>query len=279
MDFTHIIITRFNVPTKTWSKTRQGDKPLSDKWLQDRFDIFEKYCLPSFKNQSNKNFEWLVFFDVNTPETYLEKIKAIGKNFPIFHPIFVQDSDELHERVPKEVANYLNPNRDFVITTDIDNDDLLHFNYVSTIQEHFQPKHNLVIDLVKGLQVTKNFTSNAFVNQFYMVANPFVSLVESVEAFGTVMKDKHLAYRNYPHYISFDKEPRFIQLIHANNLVNDTILNSKRIANIDFSDYGISKADHFKISNINVAINNINRKFKILGQNMIQKKILNFSRR
>lgn len=270
-NFIHVITTRFNVPTKVWTVTRDGQKPLSDAWLKDRFEIFRKYCLPSFKNQENQNFIWLVFFDTQTPQNYLDEIEGIQKDFPKFQPVFVNDFDEMYTMALKTISTHFSPETEYLISTDIDNDDLLHKNFISEIQRLFQPKHNFVIDLIRGLQLTKTLGNKAVANDFYMIANPFISLVENISDFGTVMKDKHLSYRNYPDYTYFDAEPRFIQFIHANNLVNETV-NSKKISNIDFTDYGIASENHFKISALDANLSNFKRKFKLLGKLLIKNK-------
>lgn len=264
MNFIHVITTRFNVPTSVWTVTRGGAKPLSEEWLKDRFEIFQKYCLPSFKNQSNKNFSWLVFFDVNTPENYKLEIEKIQKEFSPFQPMFVRDFEEMHQKALEIISTFFDDATQFLISTDLDNDDLLHRQFIETVQQKFEPKHDFVIDLKRGIQLTKTTENKAFINVFYMVANPFVSLVEDKNSFGTVMKEEHLKYRNYKNYTSFDSEPRFIQYIHTNNLVNDSEENAERITNLNFSDYGITKENEFKISKYEALIFNIKRKFRTL---------------
>lgn len=265
INFIHIITTRFNVPTKIWTKTREGDKPLSEDWLKDRFEIFQKYCLPSFKNQSNENFIWLVFFDKEIPQEYKIIIDQIKKDFPKFIALFVQDFEDMQIKALEIIPSFYTTDTKFVITTDIDNDDLLHRDFVKTVQDHYEPRNNLVIDLKRGLQLTHTPGKKALLNVFYMVANPFISLVEDKNKVGTVMKEEHLKYRTYPNYTSYDAEPRFIQFIHANNLVNNTKYGAKRIRIIDFSDYGISIENYFKISATSAIIKNILRKKNLVA--------------
>ena len=75
--FIHIITTRFNVPTENWAQTRAGHTALTDEWHEHRFELFQKYTFPSFKNQKNKNFVWLVFFYVNTKTKYQKLIRTL----------------------------------------------------------------------------------------------------------------------------------------------------------------------------------------------------------
>lgn len=261
--FIHVITTRFNVPTKIWTKTREGNKPLSEEWLKDRFEIFQKYCLPSFINQSNQNFIWLVFFDKETPQEYKIIINKIKKYFPKFISLFVNDFEHMQVKTLELITSFYEADTEFVITTDIDNDDLLHREFINTVQEHYQPIHNFVIDLKRGLQLTNITSEKAILNVFYMTANPFVSLVEDKNKVETVIKEEHLKYRNYPNYTSYDAEPRFIQYIHSNNLLNKTDIGCKQISFLNFKDYGISSDHQFKISKFNVTIHNLLRKIKM----------------
>lgn len=261
MNFIHVITTRFNVPTSIWTETRDGKKPLSEEWLKDRFEIFKKYCLPSFITQSTQNFYWFVFFDENTPEIYLQEIKNIQIRYPSFQPKFVKNYEEMYTQTIEGIQELCIASTKYIITSDIDNDDLLHQNYIKTIQELYQPQHDLVIDLKRGLQLTKISNSLAKINVFYMVANPFVSLVEDVHKYKTVLKHSHTTYRDYPNYVSYDAQPMFIQYIHSNNLVNTTRNNAQRLWKLNFSDYGIAQENHFKISTKDAIVENFKRKF------------------
>lgn len=260
--FKHIISTRFNVPTEIWTTTREGKKPLSDEWLEDRFGIFLNYCLPSFKNQSQKNFVWLVFFDIHTPKKYVGIISDIEKECKQFHPVFVQDFQEMSARLLEMIPQFFDDKTEYVITTDIDNDDMIHRSFVAEVQKSFKPVHNLVIDLRLGLQLTKTGVNKGIANYYYQVANPFVSLVEKISDFRTVTKENHLNYRNYPNIVMADKTPLFIQFIHKNNLMNDTFQNSKRISKINYSDFGISKENELLLSDITTFVFNTKRLLK-----------------
>ena len=69
MNFEHFIITRFNLPI--YSKTKSGNISSTEtKYLDNRFKLFMNYCLPSIKQQTCQNFKWLVLFDINTPDEY-----------------------------------------------------------------------------------------------------------------------------------------------------------------------------------------------------------------
>lgn len=236
--FIHIITTRFNVPTENWAETRSGYTPLTEEWHEHRFELFQKYTFPSFKNQKNKNFVWLVFFDVNTKPKYLQIISNLQQDFPNFTPVFVQNGDEINSGITNIFENYFQKDTQFVISTDIDNDDLLHEDFVDTVQILFKPDHNTVIDLRRGLQMSLIKRNKVLVNEFYAVANPFVSIIENVTAFKTIMNERHTNFRNYQNVVRYDHKPLFIQLIHSQNLMNTT-LKTKAISKINFKEFGI----------------------------------------
>ena len=50
-EFQHIIITRFNLRNHQWSNRTKNNTPvLTESWLEDRFDLFENFCLPTAAN-------------------------------------------------------------------------------------------------------------------------------------------------------------------------------------------------------------------------------------
>lgn len=65
-------LTRFNI--LLWQKDKEGSPVRTKKWLNHRFSLFEKYCLPSIKNQTCQDFEWIVLLDSTTPEIYKSKM-------------------------------------------------------------------------------------------------------------------------------------------------------------------------------------------------------------
>lgn len=48
-------------------------------FLNKRLDIFERYCMPSLKNQTCQDFQWLVMFDINTPQVIKDRLVILEK--------------------------------------------------------------------------------------------------------------------------------------------------------------------------------------------------------
>ena len=61
MKIKHIVITRFNL--KIWQKDKSNKTTLGEDWMEERFNLFERFCFPSLMHQSDKNFRWLCLFD------------------------------------------------------------------------------------------------------------------------------------------------------------------------------------------------------------------------
>jgi hypothetical protein len=96
------------------------------------------------------------------------------------------------------IPQFFTPDTQFVITSELDNDDMLHKDYVKTVQEHFKPVHDLVIDLRRGFQLTMLPGRKAIVKLYNAAVNPFVSLAESKDNFQTVLKERaHNCFRDY----------------------------------------------------------------------------------
>lgn len=269
--FVHVIMTRFNVPTKGWNETRSGYKPLTEEWLDDRFKLFRTYVLPSYKNQTNQNYIWLTFFDTNTSDKFRKIIKEIEAEYPVFRAVFVEDFDAMKTKAVEVIPQFFTPETKFVITSELDNDDMLHQDYIKTVQEHFKPIHDLVIDLRRGYQLTMLPGRKAVVNVYNAVVNPFVSLAESVDNFKTMLKERaHNSYRHYPDFSVEDSKEMYIQIIHQYNLMNVTFKH-KAVPEVDFSEYGMTEDTKFTIDRFKTLQHNIARVPFVMG--LILKKI------
>ncbi|WES96777.1 glycosyltransferase [Chryseobacterium arthrosphaerae] len=271
--FVHIIMTRFNVPTKGWNETRSGFKPLTEEWLDDRFRLFRTYVLPSYKNQTNQNFVWLTFFDVNTSDKFRKIIKEIETEYPTFKAVFVEDFDVMKTKAVEIIPQYFSPDTKFVITGELDNDDMLHKDYIKTVQEHFKPVHDLVIDLRRGFQLTVLPDRKAIVKLYNAIANPFVNLAESTDNFQTVLKERaHNCFRDYKNFSTEDSKEMYIQIVHQYNLMNAPFKH-KAVSGVDFSDYGMTEDTTFTIDHFKTLKHNISRIPFVMGH--ILKRVFN----
>jgi len=215
--FQHYILTRFNLRATDWTTTKNKEKVLTEEWLKERFDLFENYCFSSVKNQSNQNFKWLVFFDINTPENYKLKVEEYRKSYDNFYPFFI---DGMPNFLPEIIKNIrLLDTEKFIITSRLDNDDCIHEDYINVVQSYFDSQNHLAIDLIDGytLQTGKNIRLG-FQKHLY---NPFISLIEMKDDFKSVwFRSRHGSWKHEKNIIRVKDKRLWLGVIHAKNKVN-----------------------------------------------------------
>lgn len=237
----HFLGTRFNLTVPDWKTSKNGEAVLTEKWLENRFNLFKNYCLPSVKNQTNQNFVWCIFFDVNTPLIYKKKIEIISQEYKNLHPIFIDGISNLVPSFKDFIIK--NSNYDeYIITTRLDNDDLIHKDFIKTIQKLYSPIAETVIDLQSGYQVTLpiNF-KNHQIRSYNHPSNAFISVIEHIDNFNTIYSKMHYDWKNSNNIISYDKKKMWIELVHQENKVNYTLIGLKRKYSISNNDFGVKK--------------------------------------
>lgn len=219
--FEHFLLTKFNKGLYTQSKQTRGDRKARDEWMVHRIRLFEKYCLPSIKNQVNQDFKWLVLFDGKTPKEFRRKIEEYAqyKNFiPVFDGWF-----------DRHIKKLIRPETQYLITTRIDNDDAFHKNAIKKIQLHFTeensgPTRNLFLNFPIGYclddqtgQITLNGSKS----------NPFITLIEKVKRSPRGVSIKTVRCMNHSHLDRVGKieqictaTPMWVQVIHERNISN-----------------------------------------------------------
>lgn len=232
--FEHYILTRFNIARSFGKKVRdkKADLPqknLDESYLEQRFEMFEKYTFPSLQMQTNQSFKWLVFFHADTPEKFKIKIRDYQKRMPSFIPIFLTEEQSMTSEggeSEKAVTAYIQENcqTEWVLTSRIDNDDIYDKSYVETVQNYIKTheKERYILSLSYGLQydIRKNLLL-----QYKRVTNHFISLFSPVgEQMNHINWMNHGKLRQYQididHYD--DKTPKWVELVHETNQKNDT---------------------------------------------------------
>ena len=241
----HFLITRFNLRHDGWTAAKDGQLVLNEDWLSQRFNLFNHYCLPSVKNQSNQNFFWSVFFDTETPQIYKEIIEQISESYSVFQPIYINGYPELLDSLKNFIHHHIGEKDEYIITTRLDNDDLIHKDFIDSIQNLFKPIDKMVIDLRHGYQICVKGPKNE-IREYDNSFNPFVSLVESRSYYKTVLSQMHRDWKNANATIVFDKKRLWIELIHQKNKLNEVDNNLKRVSSIKNTDFGLSSSFAFK---------------------------------
>lgn len=172
--FQHIILTRFNL--LLWDKSKDNRKVRTARWLEHRFALFEKYCLPSVKNQTCKDFEWIVLFDSMTPKLYKSRVAEYQKSCPQLLPVYVEPKNGRYfaEIFRKEIVKRLYGER--VISTYLDNDDALDVRFVEDLQHRVcNLDDGTFIYYDEGYQY---YTEDKYMMRIVHTKNHFVSVVE-----------------------------------------------------------------------------------------------------
>lgn len=276
MNLQHFILTRFNL--LLWNKDKEGKEVRSREWLEHRFMLFERYCLPSIKNQTCQSFEWIVLFDSTTPEPFKERIGEWQKECPQLVPVYVKPKDghrfaqifreevvrRLSLRVQEFKSSSLNQELEIlsissantddtnhtdkrfkrVLTTYLDNDDALNVRFVEDIQRRAaELPDETFITYDDGYQY---FTDHNYVMQIHFPRNHFMSVVERADAsLKTIYgygSHYYIEKMNGVRIEHVKNLPMWSEVIHGKNMGNDAyFLNAKMVNNdgILLNGYGL----------------------------------------
>lgn len=214
--FNHFFLTKFNV--RSFPELRPGCEP---SWLENRFRLFDRYCFPSVRNQLNQNFKWLVFFDVDTPDIFKQKIAEYSASWANFVPLYLDFPLPYGEFPPAAravVSQVVDPDCEYLITTWLDNDDAIHKDYVGMIQDNFDRQAAETLNFICGYQLSEG--------KLYLdfeIANHFISLIEKYDpqSFNTCLCRPHKEI--YQVCTSAKKilcKPVWIEVVHGSNYMN-----------------------------------------------------------
>ncbi len=192
MKFKHLIMTRFNLHGGQTSKNI-----ITDEWVLNRIETYERISLPSLEGQTNRNFEVVVLLHEDfTSSSNRERIAA----WPDWvHPVYLGEDDSLipskrfpldgMQDVPKKaILPFLDGTETHLITSMLDSDDAYNKNFVAHIQDEARPKNELLC-FTQGsiLDIKNRMVYYQMDNSHHM----YPTLVESVDDIKTVLIRKH----------------------------------------------------------------------------------------
>lgn len=140
MTLGHILLTRFSYRQNPEDYRHQsGDQfsprdPLNPKLLDFRFALFESACLPNVMAQTNQDFDWVLIIDPDLPMKYRHRLETLIDNRRRTYLYEFCHGDDLGSL--EWLEQYIPSNTDFVLTTNLDDDDIIPVNYVEKIQSH-----------------------------------------------------------------------------------------------------------------------------------------------
>ncbi len=225
----HLLLTRFNI---TLGPEWQCNNPIVKNvdvradidYLERRFDIFERFTFPSVSTQTIKDFTWLVLFHEDTPQQFKDRISALHSQMPDFVPLYLDDEESL--RVKEYISDYLRRyDADWFLTSRTDNDDVLHKDYIRSLQEFAEARADSgFISYPSGLQYS---VVSKTACRLHYIDNHFISLLSPGEdGQKTVLSYSHdFLPKEIKMSIIETPSPMWIEMIHPTNLANRISLN------------------------------------------------------
>lgn len=224
--FEHVIMTRFNLATpgkESSIRNRPG-------WLDGRFDLFEKYCLPSIAAQTSTRFQWIIYFDEGTPSIFRSRIEALRKVFP-FIPYYTGLFPA--SGWPKSIVETFNFKPDALLSTRLDNDDALASDFVERLHDAI-----FVHAVADGAY---NF-ENGFImsnGKLYRLSHPNNAFFSFVAPYGeqmvTAPSIQHMELARHGKINQIYGSGGWMQIVHGGNVSNK--IRGSRISPKELSSY------------------------------------------
>jgi hypothetical protein len=206
--FRHLILTRFNV------RIEQYQWPPLD-WLEHRFALFERFCYPSVRGQTNTNFDWLVFCHPEMPPAIQQRIRVCCE-WSAFRPVYFRSV--FSQAMVQATISDLVQGFTHIITTRLDNDDAISRTFVETIQQQFTGQEFEFLNFTNGYIWRKGHLYRGE-NR----SNPFISLVERAEDYSTVYCGNHVELDQTGPIVQIREPAGWLQVVHGRNLLNDVV--------------------------------------------------------
>jgi hypothetical protein len=216
--FKHFLITRFNLLNHAWTTSKNHELVLTEKWLENRFDLFGKFCFPCVQQQTNRDFEWLVFFDVQTPDFYKRKIAEFSSLLKNFTPLYIDGMSSFLPHIRNIVREADAP---YVITSRLDNDDCIRRDFIAQIQNQFRKQQYMAVDFIDGY--TLQIQPRVKFGLRKQVYNPFISLIESRNEAKSVWHTPHASWKRERRVTRIRGERIWMSVIHFENKANEFV--------------------------------------------------------
>lgn len=223
--FQHFLMTRFNLATPGREKAIRNKAG----WLDYRFDLFERFCLPSVVAQSCGKFKWIVYFDHEIPDKYRERIRVLsagGAFFPYYTPLFDEGGWARSLFETFEIVE------DLVLTTGLDSDDALSRDFVDRLQTEVRSNGNMVGSYNFDFGLVRRGGS------LYRIkhrSNPFFSyLAQTDKSMKSAPAILHMHIAEAGRVFHLGGDPAWMQIVHDRNVSNK--IRGWRVRNEGISD-------------------------------------------
>jgi hypothetical protein len=218
--FTHYLITRFNVPVSDWSADKAGTATRDEAWMTHRLRLFADFCVPTVRQQTTREFTWIICLDTATPDVTLDAIRHLVAGVPRAEFLLAPSHDVMMQRLRERLDA---DEADFIMTSRLDNDDGLGPDYISIVQSHFEPVDKRLINLLGGLlyDAPNRVLTRLRLSRF----NHFTSLVERNMHDGRVLTVIGFPHTRPPADVTVVDVPArygWLKIVHARNVSSRT---------------------------------------------------------
>jgi hypothetical protein len=222
----HFVITRFNLRGLEPASVRM----IAPDYLTQRFELFERFCLPTLRGQTCQDFKWLVLFADDTPEPMKARIGRHAEEWPNLVPVYLPaGSEHVGRRV---VALYLDKSPQTLITTRIDNDDGLCRTYVEDVRRFEGTRERTVLQFPVGYVWHRDriYLDRQEYNAFTTLIEPLPQGTDT--EFVTIYKGSHSDIGQLGRVVDVNEAPAWLQVVHGTNLENYVRGRRQRIGEI-----------------------------------------------
>ena len=180
------------------------------RWQVRRRELFERYCLPSVARQTVRDFTWLFFvYPDAMSKADIDWFRAQDERLRI---VPVENAESSGVPQACEAVTRLAAGDDWVITTRLDSDDVLHPEHLRRVRvRHFGER--------KVVEFEQGFYYDVLRDELRHVREPqnaFVSVLEPVDEVRTAWGWEHHRIAD-EHEIFYLDEPGWIALVHDQN--------------------------------------------------------------
>ncbi len=242
-----LLMTRFNIRTAGTRRT----EPQTPEWIEERFELFSRYCAASVASQTEEHFDWIIFCDEDTSPGVLERIRAFDRRIRIalctanvVSPQLPGDRAATADAEPRirpdgtvvyptlGVAPHVRPGTDVVIATRLDNDDALNRHAMRRVRDHLDRfiasghakwVYNPQLGYKLDHQTNRLFPSA-------MHNGPFLTLFERISdgqaAVGPYVGNHSDMYEHFPSYQD-DGARLWVMVLHGGNVKNKLLHGDK----------------------------------------------------
>jgi hypothetical protein len=204
----HFLLMRWNLPGCIhYSSLELVTDP---RWQARRRELFERYCLPSVARQTVRDFTWLFFvYPAAMSDADLEWFRAQDERLQI---VFVEDPDSTGVPEACEVVTRLAADADWIITTRLDSDDVLHPDHLRKVRIGWS-RERKVVEFAEGFYYDVLRDEIRHVRE---TQNAFVSLLEPAEGARTAWGWPHHEIGEENEIVYLD-EAGWVALVHDQN--------------------------------------------------------------